>query len=380
MKIALLTDGIQPYVMGGMQRHSYFIAKYLAKNKIEVDLYHHWENKEHDIRQLAVFTEEEKKYIHSFVIDFPRKGIFPGHYLRRSFRYSEHIYAILKDRLDVDFIYAKGFAGWKLIDEKRKGGAFPPIGVKFHGLNMFQKPPSFTGRLEQLLFRPPAKFNMQHADYVFSYGGKITTITKEIGVDESKILEIPTGIESSWISENIKPSEGKRKFLFVGRYERLKGVEEITKSIQKIDASHDFEFHFVGPIPDKLKLKSSKVKYWGQLSGTEEVKQVMDGCDILLCPSYSEGMPNVIIEAMARGLAIIATDVGAVNYLVSNKNGWLLEGCSVDAIERAMKDAMSKDCEEIDRLKTHSLSFANQNLRWEKIAEDMIALLEKITT
>ena len=33
--------------------------------------------------------------------------------------------------------------------------------------------------------------------------------------------------------------------------------------------------------------------------------------DVLICPSYSEGMPNVIIEAAARGLAIIATNVGA---------------------------------------------------------------------
>ena len=41
MKIALITDGIYPYVMGGMQKHSYFLAKYLAKNKIKIDLYHY---------------------------------------------------------------------------------------------------------------------------------------------------------------------------------------------------------------------------------------------------------------------------------------------------------------------------------------------------
>ena len=41
MRIALITDGIYPYVMGGMQKHSYFLAKFLAKNKIYVDLFHY---------------------------------------------------------------------------------------------------------------------------------------------------------------------------------------------------------------------------------------------------------------------------------------------------------------------------------------------------
>ena len=51
----------------------------------------------------------------------------------------------------------------------------------------------------------------------------------------------------------------------------------------------------------------------------------MDNCDILICPSYSEGMPNVILEGMSRGLAIITTDVGANELLVSNENGKLIK-------------------------------------------------------
>ena len=47
MKIALITDGIYPYVMGGMQKHSYFLAKYLAKNKIKIDLYHYIDRHHH---------------------------------------------------------------------------------------------------------------------------------------------------------------------------------------------------------------------------------------------------------------------------------------------------------------------------------------------
>ncbi|MBK7816242.1 MAG: glycosyltransferase [Sphingobacteriaceae bacterium] len=38
----------------------------------------------------------------------------------------------------------------------------------------------------------------------------------------------------------------------------------------------------------------------------------MRACDVLICPSFSEGFPNVILEAMSNGLAVAATNVGAV--------------------------------------------------------------------
>jgi hypothetical protein len=41
MQIALITDGIWPYVMGGMQKHSYYLCKYLAQNKVNIHLFHY---------------------------------------------------------------------------------------------------------------------------------------------------------------------------------------------------------------------------------------------------------------------------------------------------------------------------------------------------
>jgi hypothetical protein len=60
LKIALITDGIWPYVMGGMQKHSFYLCKYFAQNKINVDLIH-FNQSELNINTLDVFTDEEKK-------------------------------------------------------------------------------------------------------------------------------------------------------------------------------------------------------------------------------------------------------------------------------------------------------------------------------
>ena len=126
MKVALLTDGIYPYAIGGMQKHSFYLAKYFAANKVEVQLYHFSQNDTYDINKLEFFTEEEKTFIHSFIIPFPKTGKLPGHYLRESFQYSVNIYYALKKNPPVDFIYAQGFTGWKICAVKRKGEKLPP--------------------------------------------------------------------------------------------------------------------------------------------------------------------------------------------------------------------------------------------------------------
>ena len=376
MKIALLTDGIHPYVIGGMQRHSFYLAKYLALNNIYVDLYHLNKSK-YDISNLEFFSNDEKKFINSLVVDFPDFGNLPGHYLRESYEYSKRIFDLFIKNSNVDFIYVKGFCGWKLIEEKRKGYKCAPVGIKFHGMNMFQKPPSFRGRLEQIMFRPAVKFNMKNSDYVFSYGGKISDIIHSIGVQDSKIIESPAGIEEEWLTNNVKIQNHVRKFLYVGRYERLKGIQELSEAIMDINEKEKFEFHFVGPIPEELKIKNKNILYYGEISERAEILKIMDSCDILVLPSYSEGMPNVILEAMARMLAIIATDVGAVNKMVSQENGWLIDSPEPQRIKSAIVSAMNISDADLSKRKQASLKKVTENFIWKQIIKKLIGEISR---
>ena len=140
MRIALLTDGIFPYVLGGMQRHSFFLAKYLAHHKVHVDIIH-CNQSDFDIAKLEYFTEEEKKYLRSVVLVFPPAGKIPGHYLRESYQYSCSVFEAIKDRLDdFDFIYVKGFSGWKLLKEKKKGLKCPPREIRSTLTNIRDRP------------------------------------------------------------------------------------------------------------------------------------------------------------------------------------------------------------------------------------------------
>jgi glycosyltransferase involved in cell wall biosynthesis len=275
---------------------------------------------------------------------------------------------VLRAHLDVDFVYAKGFTGWKLLAEKRRGLRAPPVGVNFHGYEMFQRAASARERLRQWMLRPPVRGITRAADFVFSYGSGISRILEGLGVPRERILEVPAGIDPEWLQEAPAAPGTPRRFLYLGRYERRKGVEEIGAVLREMRPDPPFEFHFVGPIPADLQVEAPHVRYHGAVTDTAQLRCLLRGADVLVCPSYSEGMPNVILEAMASGLAVIATDVGAVGDLVSAGNGWLIEPANRDALTGALRDALRLPPHELERRKRASLSLIRGGHSWETIA------------
>ncbi|MDW3647054.1 MAG: glycosyltransferase family 4 protein [Bacteroidia bacterium] len=381
MKIALLTDGIYPYVMGGMQRHSYYLCKFFLQKGIEVDLYHtHWELSK-DIEALSVFTEEEKTKLRSFVIPWPSSSGLPGHYVRASYAYSKAVYKEFKMRsLDADFIYIKGFAGWKLLEEKAKGLRVAPCGVKFHGYEMYQLAPNWKVKLQHYMLRRPIRWNSLHADYVFSYGGGISKIIESLGIEKERILEFPSGIEESWIAKERTSVSSPKRFVFLGRYERRKGIEELFKVLNNYPDSQRFEFHFIGPIPEHLQPKGDAFIFHGKIFGSQKIKEILRSSDVLVCPSYSEGMPNVILEAMASGLYIISSDVGAVSAMVSEENGRLILPADEKGIRDAMEEVLAMDEQTLLQKKNNSIEKIKSDFMWPEIINQTLNKIEKISS
>ncbi len=368
--IALLTDGIYPYVMGGMQKHSFFLAKYFAQKKIHVDLYHYIPQT--NIKTPLPFSDEEQKFINNIEIKYPKSAKFPGHYLHERYLYSKKIFEILKNRPLPDFIYAKGFAASALIKNGNKFKINTPIGVNFHGYEMFQRWPDLkTGIKLQILKRPVLK-HIKDVDFLFSYGGKISEIIESQG-GKKKIIEIPTGISSDWIKDKreIKVSKN-RKFVFVGRAERRKGIQEINYVITHLKEKYNYEFHFIGPIDQSSRLNKTNCYYHGSIQDQNELKKLLDEMDILVCPSYSEGMPNVIMEAMARGLAIIATDVGAVSMMVSETNGWLIDRNIIEGLNDSIIKSITLTDNNLTQKKLNSINLVINNFTWENVINQTI--------
>lgn len=338
--------------MGGMQKHSKMLAEYLASAGQQVVLYHVLPNGiELDEAQIrAVFSSKANACLTIRTFHYPIEDKWPGHYLRAQKMLSEFYFEQFKKETFVPkLIFSKGFMAWSFLKNKADLNPATKIAVKFHGMNMFQSQPDFKGELTKYMLRAPVLRIMHGSDFVFSYGGKITeVIAKALKVESGnkKIIELPSGIDDSWLNAPLKTQAknqtGCKRFLFVGRYDRLKGLPELFTMLKK-RPDLNLKLTVVGPIPDHAKLSDRRVTFLGSISDPLQLRNIYDKHDVLLCPSISEGMPNVIMEAMARELAVIATDVGATNILVQPDKGWLIPPQNGEALEAAVEAAIADE-------------------------------------
>ena len=164
--------------------------------------------------------------------------------------------------------------------------------------------------------------------------------------------------------------------MFLGRYERRKGIEELHAVLSAWQGP-EIEFVFIGPIPKEKQLDLPWVQYRGSISDSAALQAELDQGDILVCPSYAEGMPTVILEAMARGLAIIATDVGATRELVDDENGHLIPTLTIEALQSALLAMSALSDQDLDAMKIASLSRVS-NYSWEQVSLDTLQAIKRI--
>ena len=142
----------------------------------------------------------------------------------------------------------------------------------------------------------------------------------------------------------LKLDNKKCKFLFVGSYDKRKGICDLLECFSKMPQD-TYEFHMCGGYADEsvkseikgsIEMLNSSVIEHGYVSG-EEKKQIYLDCDVLVLPSYGEGLPLVILEAYQTGCAVIASDVGAVPEIVGKENGYVVHPGDREELSNAMR-------------------------------------------
>lgn len=137
---------------------------------------------------------------------------------------------------------------------------------------------------------------------------------------------IPNYIDSSLPVKHKNIKEHIEQVLFVGHIKKTKGVMEI---LEVAKTNPDIKFVLAGPLTDDFNQEEILLKAAGNLELTgsvsgEEIKEYLDRSDVFLFPSYTEGFSLALLEAMARGLPIISTDVGANKDMIETEGGILV--------------------------------------------------------
>ena len=317
MHLLFLADGLFPFVVGGMQKHSTMLIKHLSPLVEQITVCTCGPinalppSKEEILEELVT----SKDNIQLLTCTFDDRGKHPGHYLRASRKLSRAFLDLAGDLSQYDCIYAQGLTGDAFLAKH------PCVMVNLHGLNMFQQSFSLKERIQKNLLRPIFRKQIRSAWRNVSLGGGLSTILLNQGAVPESIVEIPNGIEEKWIlTDEERHAKMKRrgdsscKFVMVGRNDFVKGLHVLREALQLLD--HPIELHMIGDWPE-WDAGIHDVIFHGIIREKKILMNRLDECDVLLVPSLTEGMPTVILEAVARGLAVIASDVGAVSDVIS---------------------------------------------------------------
>jgi len=175
------------------------------------------------------------------------------------------------------------------------------------------------------------------------------------------------------------------KIIFLGWLEEFKGIFELLNVSKALnDKGHQFHLTITGRGNAELQAKKfvqrsmleKKVTFQGWVSGNQ-LNSLLKENNILVLPSWNEGMPNAVIEAMSAGLAIVTTRVGSIpDYLESMQNAILVDAKDESQLLNAL-ELLFKDVNLISKLGLSAHKFATDNFSLEKGMLNLGDIVEK---
>jgi teichuronic acid biosynthesis glycosyltransferase TuaC len=167
--------------------------------------------------------------------------------------------------------------------------------------------------------------------------------------------------------------------IYVGRFVEAKGMRELITAFERLSQGNPrLSLALVGDgvMKDELLalIKSAgldkRVYFPGGL-GPDEVAEWIGASDVLTLPSWSEGYPNVVVESVACGRPVVATDVGGTREILRDGNGVLVPARNVDALCRGLQEALTKSWD-------HEAIAAAMRRTWDDVAVETLAVCEQV--
>jgi colanic acid/amylovoran biosynthesis glycosyltransferase len=161
-----------------------------------------------------------------------------------------------------------------------------------------------------------------------------------------KVNVVHCGLEPTFLATPARPPSGARRLVCVGRLCEQKGQQLLVEAVQRLSAlGEDFDLVLAGDGEMRADIEALVVRYGlharvritGWISG-EQVREEILAARALVLPSFAEGLPVVIMEAMALRRPVISTFVAGIPELVQpGRHGWLVPAGDVEALAHAMQ-------------------------------------------
>lgn len=206
-----------------------------------------------------------------------------------------------------------------------------------------------------IFFHRVVKYLFNKSDIFLCQGQK----WKNFAIFNLKIKESNTVIVDNWTAteskieignKRITKKEHKIQIVFIGWLEKFKGIFELLEAVNSlVNKGYEFNLNIVGDGNSKKLvldyIESNNLQNVVNFLGWQNSKNldvILEKNDVFVLPSWNEGMPNAMIEALAAGLAVIVTPVGVISdYLNDGENALFIEVKNPLSIVKALENLIN---------------------------------------
>lgn len=164
-------------------------------------------------------------------------------------------------------------------------------------------------------------------------------------IPNANVVLLPNPINTSKLPEY--NGELKKQVVFLGWAVPTKGLTELVAAWNTVGKEYpDYKLVVIGQSkPEyletlKASVKVDNIEFMGEIPHDKAMETVAES-EIFILPSYTEGFPNAVVEAMALKKAVIATDVGAIPEMLEDDCGVLIKPKNIDEIVIALRKVLS---------------------------------------
>jgi teichuronic acid biosynthesis glycosyltransferase TuaC len=295
------------------------------------------------------------------VISRPFNGLSIAQKIKRQ------VAALRPDLILSYIIYPDGFAAVKI---GRELGI--PVLVKAIGSDLNRIPDPITRQL--------IRWTLKNATYVLTVSGDLREKAISLGSKPRRTIAARNGCDTTIFypaDRRIARTElglpiDCRLALFVGRLDIPKGVYELLSAVASIDS---LRVAFIGDGLEAggLRLKARQYGIDERVTFVpsaprEKVAQWLAACDVFTLPSYAEGCPNAVMEALCSGRPVVATAVGGISELVDGDCGFLVPARDPLQLATSLREALRITWDANRIARAHQRS-------WEDVTRELADLL-----
>lgn len=229
---------------------------------------------------------------------------------------------------------------------------------------------------------------LKAASFTTTVSGDLLQTAQHLGADPTRSIAILNGCDTAVFHPRDRAAARAALdldpaaiiLLYAGRLDVRKGLRELVEAVAALRARHPrLLCYLLGDGPDRPLLQqliaaqgAQDTVHFVPAAPTETVAQWMAACDVFTLPSYKEGCPNVVLEALASGRPVVATDVGGIPELMDRGSGRLVPAQDTVALGHALEETMQQvwSADEIA---------ARHHRSWQDVSNDLLAVLRAVT-